>query len=95
MHVVQLDANVAHMDNTQALAELLPELIKRAGLTPNGLAVKAGIPRVTLRRHLVNPASLRLGEVWQIAQALDMKASTLLEMAERPTSGRSSGKRAA
>ena len=95
MRVVQLDVNVVHMDNTQALADLLPELIRKAGLTPNGLAVKAGIPRVTLRRHLVNPAALRLGEVFQIAQALDMKASTLLELAERPASGRSSGRRAA
>jgi hypothetical protein len=76
------------MDNTAALADVINRLIEDPTTdvtTPHGLARKAGIPWATLRRHLVDPgvpAPLRLDQLGRIASALDMKASTLLALAE-------------
>jgi predicted transcriptional regulator len=66
------------MDDTADAAVALPDLIDRAGLTPHGLAVKAAIPYVTLRRRLSNPDDLRLGEAKRIATALGLSTGDLL-----------------
>ena len=72
-----MDATVVRMDDTPAVGGL-PGLIKKAGLTPHGLATETAIPYVTLRRRVTNPDDLRLSEMKRIADVLDITTSDLI-----------------
>jgi predicted transcriptional regulator len=73
------------MDNTAALVDVITSLIKKAEMTPHGLAVEAGIPWVTLSRRLIKPGDIRVDELGRIAAVLGQTSATLLAEAERRT----------
>jgi predicted transcriptional regulator len=73
------------MDNTAALVDVITSLIKKAEMTPHGLAAEAGIPWVTLRRRLIKPGDIRVDELGRIAAVLGQTSATLLAEAERRT----------
>lgn len=76
------------MDNTAALADVITSLIEDPETdvtTPHGLAIKAGIPWVTLRRQVIEPGEpgpMRLDQLARIAAALGKRPSELLALAE-------------
>lgn len=72
------------MDDSTSTADVLPDLIEQAGLTPHGLATAAAIPYVTLRRRLTNPEDMRLGEAKRIATALGITTGGLIAALDAP-----------
>jgi hypothetical protein len=49
-----------------------------AGLSHSGLAEKAGIPRMTLSRRMVDPATFTIGELERIAAVLGTTVEALV-----------------
>ena len=66
------------MDNNtdvlEGVAEPIRGLMQSAGLSVNALAAEALIPRSTLRRKLLAPEQLTMGDLLAIARALDCPA---------------------
>lgn len=49
-----------------------------AGLSETQLATESAIPRMTLKRRLLDPTGFKLSELERIANVLDVKVSWLL-----------------
>ena len=64
---------------TEKSTATLSHHMKEAGHTTNSLSKATGIPRTTLTRHLSNPRTIRLDEIFSLAEALNLTTEQTIE----------------
>lgn len=65
-----------------AVAAVIEERMRARGLTQESLADRAGIPLTTFNRSLRGHRAFDMGEVFRVADALGIKASSITREAE-------------
>jgi len=62
-------------------------MISLGDRSERSVSIETGIPLATLRRRLVNPFTMTVGEMLRIAECLGISPGELLKIATTPTDG--------